>query len=301
MVQCIVIGCNNRPSKASPRSFHTVPSVIKHQGDEAMHLSMERRRCWLAAINRPVDVIDKLTTPVVCSDHFVNNKSAKLFERSNVDWVPTLNLGYGDDVVVEEKVKSATERANRRMERKRKMDDSSFLDSSCSNLDESSNHDESYLSTASPPPPVLDHQYQLQDSIKELCLSPVVDFTTSTSSANVMVATHMSVGVQTDLLAKDIDRMQNSIESLTVKLIKLQIATCKVGVEGWFDTDGKVTFYTGLPTIESMMILFEFVSSGIAHHERSALTQFQEFAMTLMRVRLNLKLQDLADRYNIST
>ena len=49
------------------------------------------------------------------------------------------------------------------------------------------------------------------------------------------------------------------------------------------------------------MTVFEFVSSGVQHSSLSALTQFQEFAMTLMRLRLNLAIVDLAYRFAIST
>ena len=41
---------------------------------------------------------------IACSIHFVLGKPAALFETSSVDWVPSLNMGYGD-------VKTSTTRA----------------------------------------------------------------------------------------------------------------------------------------------------------------------------------------------
>ena len=34
----------------------------------------------------------------MCSDHFVSGKPAALYERSSVDWVPSLYMGYNNDV-----------------------------------------------------------------------------------------------------------------------------------------------------------------------------------------------------------
>ena len=47
--------------------------------------------------------------------------------------------------------------------------------------------------------------------------------------------------------------------------------------------------------------MFDFISCGVKHSARSSLTQFQEFSLTLIRFRLNLTIQDLAYRFNIST
>ena len=63
----------------------------------------------------------------------------------------------------------------------------------------------------------------------------------------------------------------------------------------------KVNFYTGLPNSYVLVTVFEFVSSGVQHSSQSALTQFQEFVMTLMRLRLYLTIADLAYRFAIST
>ena len=52
---------------------------------------------------------------------------------------------------------------------------------------------------------------------------------------------------------------------------------------------------------KELMTVFEFVSSGMKHSSLSALIQFQEFTMTLMQLRLNLTIADLAYRFAIST
>ena len=64
----------------------------------------------------------------------------------------------------------------------------------------------------------------------------------------------------------------------------------------FFDTDDKVCFYTGLPSMEVLKVVFEHVSSHVTRQTQS-LNRFQEFIILLMKLRLNAPLQDLAYRF----
>ena len=75
----------------------------------------------------------------------------------------------------------------------------------------------------------------------------------------------------------------------------------KVGTKDWFNSEEKVNSYRGLPNSYVLMTVFGFVSSEMKHSSLSALIQFQEFTITLMRIRLNLSIADLAYRFAIST
>ena len=59
---------------------------------------------------------------IVCSVHFLSGKPAALFETSNVDWVPSLNMGYGDLETGTARAASASNRAARRLSGKRKFE-----------------------------------------------------------------------------------------------------------------------------------------------------------------------------------
>ncbi|XP_061180824.1 uncharacterized protein LOC133189472 [Saccostrea echinata] len=92
---CVVWGCTNR-SKAGDSSlrFYDIPKVIEHQGIQTKELTSERRRIWLARINRA----DFLPDPSkrhfkVCSDHFIQGIKADVFDKTNPDWAPSLKLG----------------------------------------------------------------------------------------------------------------------------------------------------------------------------------------------------------------
>ena len=67
----------------------------------------------------------------------------------------------------------------------------------------------------------------------------------------------------------------------------------------FFDTEDKVRFYTGLPSMEVLMVVFEFVSPHVTRQTQS-LDRFQGFIIVLMKLRLNAPLQDLAYRFVVS-
>ena len=67
----------------------------------------------------------------------------------------------------------------------------------------------------------------------------------------------------------------------------------------FFDSDRKVLFYTGLPSLEILIVVFEHVSPHVTRKTLS-LDRLQEFVIMLMKLRLNMPLQDLAYRFQVS-
>ena len=91
-------------------------------------------------------------------------------------------------------------------------------------------------------------------------------------------------------------------QTLDLKNIENQ-AACRGGKEEFMnceslekDTD-KLKFYTGLPTMEVFLAVFELISPGLPL--RDSLTKFQQLLLTLMRLRLNLSVQDLGYRFGV--
>lgn len=58
--------------------------------------------------------------------------------------------------------------------------------------------------------------------------------------------------------------------------------------------DEKVTFYTGLVGFSDLMKLFKLIKKDVYVNHSSSLTGFQQMILTLMKLRLNLSVQDLA-------
>ena len=89
MVYCCIYGCNNS-SKNYSKSFHRIPKVISHHGEQTESISKERREKWFTIINRKD--MKKDSDYRVCAEHFVSGMPAKLFYKSHPDWVPTVNF-----------------------------------------------------------------------------------------------------------------------------------------------------------------------------------------------------------------
>ncbi|CAH3172741.1 unnamed protein product, partial [Porites lobata] len=67
----------------------------------------------------------------------------------------------------------------------------------------------------------------------------------------------------------------------------------------FFKGDEKVRLYRGLPSYEVLLVIFEHVAPDVTRCTQS-LDRFQEFVLVLMKLRLNVPLQHLAYRFNIS-
>ena len=94
MPMCLIVGCSRKTGQGKGVRLYRVPAIITNQGPEVEELSIDRRRLWIAAISR-ADLTDKiLSSDKVCDQHFHSGTAAPLWDRYNVDWVPTLNLGH---------------------------------------------------------------------------------------------------------------------------------------------------------------------------------------------------------------
>ena len=66
-----------------------------------------------------------------------------------------------------------------------------------------------------------------------------------------------------------------------------------------FDSNKKVRFYTGMPSGEILMVVFEHVTKYVTHRTQS-LNRFQEFIILLIKLRLNVFFQEFAYRFVVS-
>ena len=98
---CLILKCSNDKSKRKDLSFCRVPRIIKNQGEEVETLSTERRQKWLSAISRDDLTEKKLQNDRVCGEHFHSGKAAPLWDKFNVDWIPSLNLGHQKSTIDE--------------------------------------------------------------------------------------------------------------------------------------------------------------------------------------------------------
>ena len=73
---------------------------------------------------------------------------------------------------------------------------------------------------------------------------------------------------------------------------------CQAPGKDFFDLDNKVHFYTGLPSMEVLMVVLDHVSPHVTRQTQS-LDRFQDFMIVVMKLRLNAPLQDLAYQFSV--
>ncbi|XP_031558421.1 uncharacterized protein LOC116294877 [Actinia tenebrosa] len=129
MVLCLMVNCHTRSVRDKGISLFRVPSVRKSQGEEAEELSIERRRKWLAAISRVGLSEEIINSGRICSRHFVSGKPAANWDKFNVDWVPTLNLGHNKTVVSEKNSDLQAARSERAKVRRKRQQERALFES----------------------------------------------------------------------------------------------------------------------------------------------------------------------------
>lgn len=254
MVLCLIVGCASKTAQDINISFSRVPSVITNQGKEAEKLSEERRSRWISAISREDCTETILNNDRVCSKHFVSGKAAKSWDRYNVDWVPTLNLGHNKNVEIRNPEQAARrgQRANEK-ERKRK---------------EQQERERLHLEEIAAKKAKLNEQ---GEAISDICFNEL--------------PTHAEANTQTE----EFDYLFSAEQPQSPMFDEAE----------FHNDDKKVSFYTGLPTFDILGTVFRQILPFVTRKSQR-LTPFQEFILTLMKLKLNMPLEDLAYRFNIS-
>lgn len=99
-----------------------------------------------------------------------------------------------------------------------------------------------------------------------------------------------TIATQADLTLKDIEEVENFRRSQTSQNLLLS--------ESWFQADDdRVRFYTGLLALTVLMAVFKLICPGLP--ERNSLRKFQQLIITLMKLKLNLPVQDIAYRFGV--
>ncbi|KAL3831392.1 hypothetical protein ACJMK2_023144 [Sinanodonta woodiana] len=262
---CAIIGCNRTGGKDKV-SFFRLPAVITNQGEKTQELSEKRRRLWISRISR--SDLQPASYPFirVCSDHFVNGKPSPLYPEGATDWTPTLNLGHPK---CNTEATPTPDRENRLKGRqqKRKTDNTET---------------DSKLESDEP-------EFDCKTcSFEEERVSACGTKTTRAS--------------QTDLGCSTLKAMESELNRRTVETMTLKdiVAKTNISEETFKNDDEKVKLYTGLPSFVVLMTLFNFIEPDLTQSANSALSKFQKVILVLMRLKLNLSVQYLADQFKVS-
>ena len=297
MPMCLIVGCSRKTGRDKGIRLYRVPAVVTNQGPEVEELSTERRRLWISAISRD-DLTEKiLSSDRVCDQHFHSRTAAPLWDRYNIDWVPTLNLGHGKSATQRGQNAAREARAERSKERRKRQAEQQEQE----RLLKQQKLNE-------PGIPLADFASEIESSSTpgtEQVHDETVDLQRDEQE------THHSSSTQTEAFdylyrsvesgsVKDCPRNDASTQTEEFDYLFTQSATSKPFDKNYFREDnGKVSFYTGLPTYEVLEATFDHVSPFVKRRTQS-LTLFQEMVMVLMKLRLNVPHQDLVYRFGVS-
>jgi len=268
----VVVGCSHRSDRYPDRdefSFHRIPAVSGHQGEEDYELRKERRDGYLAAISREDLNITSLDNYRICSAHFVTGKPASLYEKTRPNWLPTLNLGHNKVKAADSSVIDRWERLQRR-----------------NLLQEMESHI----------PAIVD--LEIECFIREeigIIVEEQLDIARQYLKPVSEESCHCSS--EAESLRKELADTKHSMQLLQCELEK----HVPPFSEECFISDEYTQFYTGLPNIKIVKAVFEHVFKTLPVERATKLSAFQEFICTLLKLRINSPLEDLSYRFGVST
>lgn len=263
---CVVAGCRNRRTPGTALSFYRFPR------------DPERKQRWIAAVNREGWVPNEGSR--LCSTHFISGKQVK--NPRSPDFVPSVftsaplspNMKEAGSCEMYDKQEAQVEAANALL----------FLQGQGRFLEENSQmtSQEEPESVSSSLSSCDEEDIKTEDAVKE-----------EISQTSVLQRGQPVKNIPPDY--------ETSLEALKKENMELRESLDKMSLtEASFRNDPeKVRFYTGLPNY----FVFETVMLLLIPHMKGdknvKLSKFQQLLLTLMRLKLDLRNQDLAYRFGV--
>ena len=271
---CCAVGCSNRFRKGCGLQFYRFP------------VDSDRRDRWIAAVSRRNWQPTEYTW--LCSCHFVGGRKSD--DPTSPAYIPTLF----------QHVKSPLMRKAERQLARYKLSTSSKkkrLQAQREKLAQIEAEKQAQREAAN----ILLSLGETQAAAEsEPCVSPLEchshDGQSSHSTPSIERPT---ASAMTDMTIKNIAALEVECAALRQENIELQqeIQSLKHR-ENFLESPKKVCYYTGLPSIEILDAVFEFVTPYVPNR-RSATPPFQQFLMVLMKLRLNVDNELLSTLFNV--
>ena len=210
----------------------------------------------------------------VCSAHFLSGAPSTLYDVTNPDWAPTLNLGY--DAVDDHTTRASTERYERAIKRRKVICDGDNVQ-----VDDYER------------PLMTDDEHGNDDDESGTAVQTELTF-------GLGLGTTTPQELQT--YQETIKELQSELEKVkkeNTDLRKAMVIEHTMRESDLVNDDKKVLYYTGLNSWELLNTLFQYMKPRLCSHVQSSLSPFQQLLVTLMRLRLNLPGRDLAYRFSI--
>ncbi|KAK7168927.1 hypothetical protein R3I93_005046 [Phoxinus phoxinus] len=263
---CVVAGCRNRRTPGTTLSFYRFPR------------DPERKQRWIAAVNREGWVPNEGSR--LCSTHFISGKQVK--NPRSPDYVPSVFTAAPLSPYTKEA--SACEMYDKQEAQVEAANALLFLQGQGRFLEDhgqirSQEEPESISSSLSS---CDEEDDKTEDGIEE-----EISLTSVNQRGSPVQSIPSEYEFSLEALKKENMELRESIEKMSL-------------TEASFKNDPeKVRFYTGLPNyfvFETVMLLLVPHMKG---DKNAKLSKFQQLLLTLMRLRLDLRNQDLAYRFGV--
>ena len=282
MPMCLIVGCSRKTGRDKGIRLYRVPAVVTNQGPEVEELSAERRRLWISAISRD-DITEKiLNSHRVCDQHFNSRTAAPLWDRYNIDWVPTLNLGHGKSATQRVQNAAREARAERSKERRKRQaelqEQERLLKQQKLNEPGIPLADFAIeIESSSTPGSEQVHDETVDLQLDEQETHPNEQETHHTSSTQTEAFDYLYRSVESRSVM-DCPRNDASTQTEEFDYLFTESATSKPFDKNYFREDnGRVSFYTGLPTYKVLEATFNHVHP-LSNDEHNLLLYFKRWS-----------------------
>jgi hypothetical protein len=208
---------------------------------------------------------------------FIVGEKGGLYDKTNPDWAPSLKLGPTEtDEKLTKSTKKRYERAQHRQVQKMQSSSAAELQT----LSKLQTHDKDFECEPETIP---------EQNCKFSFIGPL---------EKVAMSSPQGLEEEGELLNK----MRKEVQRLTTENIELKekISQQVMTPETLRHDEEKVKHFKGL-CYATLMALYNFLSPSIPDSSRSTLSKFEKLMLVLMKLRLNLSLQDLGYRFMVST
>ena len=244
------------------------------------------------------EVKNVLESEYVCGHHFVSGRPSAAWDKHNVNWVPTLNLGKKEFKKGEEKdkkQKAVNERAERAKECRKRV----IEQQQAKIIEKRKNLNQSGYRVADIPFSQASTSASSGDlenagSAETMEMEQVEPSCSTTGSTNE--ATVESVDEPKEIAVASSNDAETQTEEFEYMFY---MPTYRAPDREYFESDDKVHFYTGLLSYQVLIATLNHVAPHVSRRTQT-LDPFQEFVMVLMKLRLNVSFQDLAYRFMVS-
>ncbi|XP_048589803.1 uncharacterized protein LOC5503578 isoform X2 [Nematostella vectensis] len=236
---------------------------------------------WLANIARK-DLDDKKAENTrVCSNHFISGKPADIMGTTNPDWAPTVNLGHSNVGDVSMAVNRNARAKSRQKKRKEIVEQG--------RVDMANTYQEIEITS-----------HDFEDPTSSIINTPE-EFELNKSAQTEHTPTR-DQACQTDIGMSQLEEEKIYLQSVLEELSNLRkhLVSVKLTEETFKENSEKTKFYTGLPNYNTLNCVYKYIHPHTKRNSQNALDAFSEFILVLLRLKLNLPLQELAYRFYIS-